>query len=425
MEKEFETLWQESLQGPIIQSFLDTDQYKATMAQFALHRHPGVPVKYAFKNRTKKVKLAEVIDERDLRRELDNFQTLKPTQRELEFLARAKNNDGPLYKEDYLRAIANPNLPNYNLQVKAGEFELTFPGAWENAIYWETPALAIMNELYYRVLMKKLSPEQRQAVYQEGKRRLEEKIDLLEANPDILFMEFGTRRRFSRLWQQYAVKRFKERIPKQMIGTSNISLAMQEDLESKGTMAHETFMVLSGIMHGSDDEIRASHNQVLQEWWQEYGKGLSIALTDTYGSEFFFEDMNQKQAEDWIGLRQDSGNPSAFGKRQIRFYQEKDIDPKVKLFVPSDGLDVPKMINIQQGVRGRIRSSYGYGTNATNDLGFDPLSMVIKAAEANGHGTVKLSDNPAKSMGSPKDLARFMKIFRYDPTKYQAEECRY
>ena len=411
-------------QEPIITSFLDSDQYKFTMGQFAFRRYPDVPVKYRFKNRTK-VKLADVIDEKDLRTELESLQNLKPTAEELDYLRTLKNNGERLFGKDYLSFLETISLPNYNLKTKNGNFQIEFSGPWSKSIYWETPTLSIMNELYYRGLTKNFDKEQLNDLYEIGKLRLDAKIDLLNQNPNIRFLEFGTRRRFSKAWQDYVVKRLKEGVPKQLIGTSNVYLAMKYGLPPTGTKAHEMFMIMSGIMHENDDEIRASHNQVLKEWWDEYGYGLSVALTDTYGSDFFFKDMSQEQAEDYKGLRQDSGGIESFGNKQIKFYKSKGINPQEKLMVPSDGLDIEKIIDTEDKFEGRIRKAYGWGTNLTNDLGLASLSIVVKATESCGYGTVKLSDNPAKAMGKPEDIARFMKIFEYDPSKYEYEVCRY
>jgi nicotinate phosphoribosyltransferase len=413
-------------QGPIITSILDLDHYKPTMGQFVFHRYADVPVKYAAKNRTKKVKLAEIVDEKDLRRELDHVQQLKPTEKEIAYLRTLRNNGSALYQEDYLNFFKDIQMPAYKLEKKEGQYQMEFVGPWAKSIYWETLALSIENELYYRALMKNMTLQEKRAVYAEGEIRLEEKIKLLNENPFVRFIEFGTRRRFSGAWQDYIVTRMKQDLEhNQMIGTSNVALAMKYGLAPKGTMAHELFMVMSGVMHKNDDEIRSSHNQVLQEWWQEYGKDLSIALTDTYGSEFFFKDMTQKQAEDYIGLRQDSGNPTGFANRQIRFYQEKQIDERKKIFVPSDGLEVKSIIGLQNHFYKRILQTAGWGTSLTNDLGFPSLSLVVKAIESCGYGTVKLSDNPEKGMGEIEDRIRFMRIFEYDPAKYKAEECKY
>jgi nicotinate phosphoribosyltransferase len=183
------------------------------------------------------------------------------------------------------------------------------------------------------------------------------------------------------------------------------------------------YMVMAGIMHDNDDTIRASHNRILQEWWEEYGWGLSIALTDTYGSAFFFHDMTAEQARNWKGLRQDSGDPIAFGEAAIGFYQRHGIDPHDKLLIFSDGLDLGTILKLADHFAGRIRISFGWGTNLTNDLGFGALSLVIKAVEANGQRAVKLSDNLAKATGEPPDIARFKRIFGYTVTTYT--ECTY
>jgi nicotinate phosphoribosyltransferase len=406
-------------------SFLDTDMYKLTMGQFAFHRYNDTPVKYAFKNRTTDVLLADKIEERELRGELDRIQYLAPTQRELEYLATLKNGDEPMFKDDYLGFIDGIQLPGYDLRREDGQFKFEVLGPWGKGIYWETPALATFNSLYYRALMKDMAPGDTQDLEIEGRKRLEDKIATLKENPDVRFMEFGTRRRFSQGWQDEVVKTLKNQAPENMVGTSNVYLAMKHGLTPMGTNAHEMDMVMSGIYHGSGQEIMESHNRFLEEWYSEYGEGLSIALTDTYGSDFFFKDMTREQAAKWKGLRQDSGDPAEFARRQIEFYEERGIDPKTKIFVPSDGLNVDKIVALENEFGSRINTVAGWGTNLTNDLGLGSLSLVMKAVESNGHGTVKLSDNFAKSTGEPDDVERFKRIFDYDDSKYGAEVCVY
>ncbi len=393
------------------------------MGQLVHERHPDVPVRYALTNRTKRVRLADVVSEEDLRRELDYVRTLHFTKSELHYLRGTNEYQDRMFAEPYLQFLAGLQLPPYTLAVHDGQFELEFVGKWSEAIYWETLALSIVNELYYRALMKKLSPFEQELVYARGKMNLAEKIALLRTRPDITICDFGTRRRFSREWQMYVDRNLAAELPGQFLGTSNTFSAMLHSLVPMGTSAHEMYMVMSGVMHGSDDDIRASHNRVLVEWWERYGHGLSIALTDTYGSDFFFRDMTREQAQNWKGLRQDSGDPLVFGERAIGFYQNHQIDPRDKLLVFSDGLDLPTIIRIADHFKDRIKVSFGWGTNLTNDMGFPALSLVVKAVEANGHDTVKLSDNLAKATGSPEDVARFKQIFGHTVTA--SEECRY
>ncbi len=180
---------------------------------------------------------------------------------------------------------------------------------------------------------------------------------------------------------------------------------------------------ITRITCSSDDTIRDSLAVTLNDWWNLYGHGLSIALTDTFGTDYFFKAMTQKHAQDWKGLRHDSGDPIRFGEKAIKFYEGHDVDPREKLLVFSDGLELAVMIKIYDHFAGRIKISFGWGTNLTNDLGFKTLSLVIKAIEAQGHGLVKLSDNLAKATGKPADVERFKRIFGHK-VKHSAE-CKY
>ena len=408
---------------PIIQSLLDTDFYKFTMGHWVFKRYPRVPVRYAFKNRTARVRLADYIDEVALRRELDHVRTLRVNPSELHYLRGTNEYGDHLFSEDYLTFLKELRLPPYELERVDGTYKLEFSGIWCEAIYWETLALSIINELYYRTLMQRLSAFERDVVVATGTLQLAEKIKLLRARPGITFSDFGTRRRFSGSWQEYVVRVLAQEIPAQLLGTSNTAMALQHGLLPMGTMAHEMYMVMAGVMAQSDDSIRTSHNRVLQEWWEEYGWGLSIALTDTYGTDFFFRDMTAEQAQAWKGLRQDSGDPMAFGEQAIAFYERHGLDPRAKLVVFSDGLDLGTIIKLADHFAGRLGVSFGWGTNLTNDLGFEALSLVVKVVEANGHRTVKLSDNLAKATGDAPDIERFKHVFGHTVTTF--EDCKY
>ncbi|TSC83203.1 MAG: nicotinate phosphoribosyltransferase [Parcubacteria group bacterium Gr01-1014_19] len=409
----------------IINSLLDTDFYKFTMGQLVFLKHKDVPVKYAFKNRTKGVRLGLVVNEKDLRAELDHVRALSFKNSELRYLRGAiDDHNERMFCEEYLQFLADLRLPPYKLSMDANEFVLEFEGKWSEAIYWETFALSIVNELYYRKQMSELSEFEKEVVEAEGRLRLAKKIKALRERPAIKFTDFGTRRRFSREWQDYVVKMMsKEFPPLDFRGTSNVLLAMKYDLMPMGTSAHEMFMVMAGICHGSDHMIRASHNYVLEEWWDLYRRDLSIALTDTYGTDFFFADFRKDQAQKWKGFRHDSGDPIAFGEKVLAFYKRHGIPADDKMIVFSDGLDVWTMIKIYDYFNGKIKVSFGWGTNLTNDLGFPALSLVVKPVWANGHGLVKLSDNIAKAIGLPEDIESYKRIFSYGSSF--SEECVY
>ncbi len=407
---------------PIITSLLDTDFYKFTMGLLVFLKYKNVPVEYAFKNRSTVVALVEYIDEGELREQLDAVRTLRFNKSELHYLRGTNEYGQRMFTEEYLEFLAGLQLPDYHLEIAGDEYRLEFAGSWAEAIYWETLALSIVNELYFRNRIKSadLSSFEQETMYAKARIKLADKIALIRKYPDITITDFGTRRRFSRDWQYYVVEALKTELGSQFLGTSNVKAAMDYAILPMGTSAHEMYMVMSGIMHGSDDDIRASHSQTLHDWWELYGYGLSVALTDTYGTDFFFRDFNSIQAQRWKGLRHDSGDPIVFGEKAIAFYQRHGINPMEKLLIFSDGLDIQTIIKIADHFRSKIKVSFGWGTNLTNDLMFKPLSLVVKATEANGHGTVKLSDNLAKAMGDPNDIERFKRIFGHTVTLNEA-----
>ncbi|MBM3222441.1 MAG: nicotinate phosphoribosyltransferase [Candidatus Tectomicrobia bacterium] len=408
---------------PITQSLLDTDFYKFTMGHWVFRRYPDVQVRYAFKNRTARVPLAEYIHEAELRRELDHVRTLRVQPAEAHYLRSIAAYGDALFSEEYLQFLQTLCLPPYELECRDGTYRLEFVGPWCTTIYWETLALSIINELYFRARLHSMSTLARDVVTATGTLRLADKIQQLRARPDITFSDFGTRRRFGRRWHEYVIRVLAEELPRQLLGTSNTALAMQYGILPIGTLAHEMFMVMAARSSSNDTALRASHNRVLQEWWEQYGWGLSIALTDTYGSAFFLQDMTAAQAQAWKGLRQDSGDPMAFGEQAIAFYRQHGVDPRDKLLIFSDGLDLGTILKLADHFAGRIQVGFGWGTNLTNDLGLDALSLVIKAVAADGHPTVKLSDNLAKATGQGADIARFKRVFGHTVTTF--EDCRY
>ena len=305
-----------------------------------------------------------------------------------------------------------------SIEVIDGQYIIRVKGPWPIVIFWETLWLSIVNELYYRYTVGDL-----EKYFPEGERRLLEKIDPLNSLSEWTnFIEFGTRRRFCREWQRRVLEICMDaKVP--MIGTSNVSLAMELGLDPKGTMAHEEGMVYSGIYHDEDDAAGTfvSHEKMLDDWFDFYGEPLSIALTDTYGSQYFFRTFGEERARKWRGPRQDSADPFAFGEFTIDYYRGYGIDPASKLWVPSDGLNCQTIVELDKRFRGRIHTSAGWGTTMTNDMGLPTLSIVAKAVEANGYGTVKLSDNIAKATGTPDDIARAKLFVGYTGNNYQ--EC--
>lgn len=412
----------------IIRSLLDLDFYKLTMAQLAWRRHPDVPVRYGLTNRTKGVALAETVAEEDLRREIDHVRSLRFAEEELAYLYESPFVPKGTFSEPFLGFLAGLTLPEVEIQRIGGGYRIETEAAWPEAMCWETVLLAIVNELHYRALRDRdgvqRGTDRYEEFWREGSAKLKAKIARLqEAAPDAKIIEFGTRRRFEAGWQGAVVQALMDGLPTQLLGTSNVHLARTLGIRPIGTFAHELYMAYAGIDGATDDGLLGSHNRVMRDWWDQYGEPLSIALTDTFGTGFFFRDMSREQAAAWRGLRQDSGDPEDFGERAIAFYRGHGVDPTAKTVVFSDGLDVETIVRLQSRFRGRIGTAYGWGTNLTNDLGYAPLSLVVKAIRSCGRPTVKLSDNPAKATGPADEVERYKRVFGYQ--EGERVECTY
>lgn len=409
------------LEMPIVASLLDTDFYKHPMGQMVFHRHAGNFTGWETFNRTKNaVRIADTVSVDDLRRELNTARSLRYSRTELHYLRGTNEYSERMFKEDYLSFLADYQLGPYQLEEVDGEYKVKVQGPWSATTYWEMHVLEIMNELRARAILKKLSRLERHAVFAEGIRRLHEKIKKLKANPGVTVVEFGTRRRFLRGWQEYVVRSLKDELgPKQFLGTSNTYLAMICDLLPMGTRAHELDQGYCGIYYGSDQQIRDALLRSHRDWWDEYGWGLSISLPDTFGSDYFFNHMPVELARDWKGSRQDSGDPFKWTEKILAFYSKYGVDSRGKIAIFSDGLDVDLAIGIHDHVAGRLKDTYGIGTNLTNDMGIPPVSLVMKLMRSNGHETPKLSDNVAKALGNPEAVKKFGQIFCYTNTGFQ------
>ena len=403
---------------PIISSLLDVDFYKLSMGQMIYHLHPNVPVTFSFINRSKSVSLPRFIDIGRLREELEHCRSLRFTSQELHYVMGTYEYDQPMFSVDFIKFLNTLALPEFQLEEYDGQFVLNFAGAWSTGTYWETIGMSVMNELFFRSMMTSYSRFEREQAEANGRLRLGDKVRKLRDNSDITFSDFGTRRRFSRSWQDYVVGTLSEELPGQFKGTSNVLLAQKYGVMPTGTNAHELPMVYSGIYREEDDvDPASSQRRVLTDWETEYSLGLSLFLPDTFGSNWFFENVvTEDQLRRWKGSRQDSGDPLDYAERRIQEYRNFDIDPLTKLIVFADGLSVKSMKYLASALKGRVRYTFGWGTDLTNDLGFKPISIVIKPTMAAGHPVAKLSDNIAKATGPEEAVARMKNLVGYTNT---------
>ena len=404
---------------PIVRSLLDTDFYKLLMLQMIWKMHPDVTATFSLINRTKSVRLAEDIDEQELRDQLDHARDLKFSKKEMIWLAgNTFYGRKQIFEPEFLAWLAEFRLPEYELEKKDGQYELTFAGRWRETTMWEIPALAIINELRSRAAMKGMGQFALDVLYARAKSKMWEKVERLKQYPGLRISDFGTRRRHSFLWHRWCVQALKEGIGPAFTGSSNVLLAMDSDLEAVGTNAHELPMV-SAALAETDAQLAEAPYKILKDWERLYGGNLLIVLPDAFGTATFLRHAPDWVA-DWTGFRPDSAPPIEGGEKIIEWWQAHGHDPREKLLIFSDGLDVDTIIETYKHFHGRVRMSFGWGTNLTNDFegcapneitGLNPISVVCKVTEANGRPAVKLSDNPNKATGIPSEVERYKKFF--------------
>lgn len=404
---------------PIIRSLLDTDFYKLLMLQMIWGLYRDVDATFSLTNRTTSVRLAEEIDIEELREQLDHARTLRFSKKEMIWLAgNSFYGTKQIFSPEFLAWLQDFQLPDYELSVRDGQFELHFHGRWVETTMWEIPALAIINELRSRRAMRSIGRFALDVLYARAKARTWEKVERLKTLPDLKISDFGTRRRHSFLWQRWCVEALKEGLGDALTGTSNVLLAMDTDLEALGTNAHELPMVAAALAEG-DAALKQAPYRVLKDWQSYYGGNLLIVLPDAFGTASFLADAPDWVA-DWTGFRPDSAPAIEGGEKIIAWWKAHGRDPKDKLLIFSDGLDTETIEAAYHHFDGRVRMAFGWGTNLTNDFSgvapvdtpqLKPISMVIKVSSANGRPAIKLSDNPAKAVGDAAEIERYLRVF--------------
>ncbi len=399
----------------IITSLLDTDLYKFTMMQVVLHQFPGAEVEYKFKCRNAGAPgigdLAPYVNE--IREEIRGLCHLRFQDAELAYLKAMR-----FIKSDFVDFLGIFRLNEKYVSVTAlpsGEIEVSIKGPWLHTILFEIPVLAIINEVYFR-------NTQKQPDVTEGRKRLDTKIRQLQAEGlrELKIADYGTRRRFSRAWHEEVLRTLVTRLGTghnqgkdasvlgQLAGTSNVLLAMKLGLIPLGTMAHEYLQACQAL----GPRLRDSQVFGFESWAREYRGDLGIALSDVYGMSAFLRDFDMYFCKLFDGARHDSGDPFQWGERMLAHYVKNRVDPKTKTLIFSDSLTVPRTIELYQQFRGRCQLAFGIGTNLTNDLGYEPLQIVIKMIRCNGQPVAKLSDTPSKNMcDDEKYLAYLRQVF--------------
>jgi nicotinate phosphoribosyltransferase len=387
-------------------NLLDTDLYKFSMGQLVFNQYPDVNVKYEFKCRTKGIRFTESMIY-DIKQMLNQIRGKHVSVDQFDFISKI-----PYIKYQYkewLEALSKRACGVFGesyVEVKEilddPAIEIIAYGPWKNAIFWEVHVLSVVNEVYFKHTCR----ENKDRLYKQGEKILAEKVEMLKEYPFLKLAEFGTRRRFSAEWQEYVVYYLSENC-KNLVGTSNMYFAYKYGLKPIGTMAHEYISAHLQLV----PNIKEAQKRALYVWLQEYDGDLGIALTDTFTTDAFFKDFGKTLTRSFDGLRHDSGCPYEFGEKAIKHYESMGVDPLVKTLVFSDGLDIQKAIEIYKHFNSRIKVSFGIGTNLTNDLGVEPINIVMKLVEVNGGPVIKLSDNIQKAIGDMEMIKKIKQAY--------------
>jgi nicotinate phosphoribosyltransferase len=390
---------------PIVRSLLETDLYKFTMWQALLHRHPATQAEYVFACRNKPAyPLAEL--KQDVERELDHLCSLSFLPDEVAYLRALR-----FIKGDFADFLTVFRFQRHFVTVDTDGDTLTIhaAGPQVHVMGFEIFVLYIVNELYFRRF-------DQAAALAEGRRRLAAKIGMLNTvgaqerrRHPFEFFDFGVRRRFSGGWQEEVVATLARKAPAYFKGTSNVWLAMKYQLGPIGTMAHEYLQSFQSF----GVRLRDFQKAALEDWVQEYRGDLGTALTDVVGMDAFLADFDLYFAKLFDGLRHDSGDPVEWGEKALAHYARLRLDAHTRRLVFSDGLDLPKAFALYRHFADRTQTGFGIGTNLSNDMGIEPLSIVMKLVSCNGQPVAKLSDSPGKTMCTDETfLAYLRQVFK-------------
>ncbi len=389
----------------IIKSILDTDLYKLTTSYAYSKLFPRAYGEFEFVDR----------DDRDypegfdqlLRQELEEMTRLSLSDEEEQFLRRKLPYLPPIYI-DFLKGLRF-NPAEVSITMEGRKLRIRTSGLLYRVTLWETPILALVSELFFRMTGHSPDIDYMEKAVREKARRLKEH--------QITFSLFGMRRRYSADVEDRITELLKKHSGDNFFGTSNVYFAVKHQINVSGTHPHEWVQ-----FHGAIYGYKMANYMAMENWISTYDGDLGTALTDTYTTGVFMQNFSKKHALLFTSLRQDSGDPLAFVDMAIRRYEELRVNPKLKYIVFSDSLDVEKAIQIKHYCGDRITATFGIGTNLTNDVGngIKGLNIVMKLFRCKmiekdrWNECIKLSDVAGKHTGSVEEIQLAQRVLGID-----------
>ena len=396
----------------IIKHFTDDDLYKFSMCCAVIDNFPRAQVKYSFVDRDNTVYPEGFA--KQLQEQIEMLESVTITDEEIQFMQK-QCRFLPNWFFTYLKGFRFSRKWAQIEQDASGHLLIEFEGNWADTIFLEVKVLAIISELYYIV-----TGQEKEFDYELCYRKsIDKATRLLEAG--CVFSDFGTRRRASLEAEDTVVRAMKDCYNSKhwegrFVGTSNVYLAMKHNLMPVGTMAHE-FICAIGGMYGPQ-----MANHIAMNLWRSTFRGaLGTYLYDSYGWDIFSLNFSEDFANQFKGLRVDSGDNYEQLMKIVDKYKSLGIDPRTKQVIFSNSLDTDKAIEIQKFAKDYCQPSFGIGTHFTNDFpDLRPLNIVIKLVAAKiteqwsfYNETCKLSEDAGKHTGKPEVIKRFLDAINF------------
>ena len=381
----------------MILSILDTDLYKFSTSNAYFHLYPLAEGTFKFNDRAKEVYDDSFLSE--LKKEFAELEKLSLTDEEFAYVSTRIRYINHNYWE-WLRGF-HFEAGKIDARLDAeGHLQIEVTDFLYKVTLYEVPILAIVAELRNKVRGNKVDTAKALAL-------LDAKLEIANEH-ELLFSEFGTRRRFSSDLHDAIVAELKEKCPRYCAGTSNVYFAMKYDMTPIGTFPHEWVMFHSGVFG-----YKRANYLSLEDWIKVYDGALGTALIDTFTTRSFLRTLTMKQAKLLDGFRQDSGDEKVVGDAIIARLKEFGIDPATKVIVFSNALNFPKYKEVADYFRGKVKVSAGIGTNITCDPGipgYKAANIVMKLSRCRMSSkdpwekVIKISDDLGKHMGDDREF---------------------
>lgn len=386
----------------IIRSMIENDLYKFSMSHYYQVNYPNSWGTFAFHDRNNTEYTEEFVE--ILKNEFKKLDKLFLQKDEFDWCVK----NIPYIPQYYWEWLSGFRYNSYNIKTwidSDKHLHIEVSDLMYRVTFYEIPILAIVSETYHKYNGDGyLTFDEVNDAMMDG---MIEKTKIAE-NHNIFFADFGLRRRFS-VFSEDVVVKFMAKHCKTFVGTSNVYLAKLLNIKAIGTQAHECFMMNAAITSPKEANFH-----VMENWVNTYDGALGTVLTDTYTVDVFLRNFSMKLAKLYDGVRHDSGDPYVFGDKIIEKYKSYGIDPMSKTIVFSDGLDFPTAAKIKEYFAGKIKVTFGIGTNLTCDIpNIKAMNIVMKLKECRVndrqpiYGCVKLSDVPGKAIGKKEDIENY------------------